>query len=92
LVQVQASGQGQGQLRWKLLIPGWGGPLDHDELSYITEHLKDDAALRLWWGMKPSWRRIPQEIVKRVAMEGDPDDQAHNRRLARPRKQSLAAA
>jgi hypothetical protein len=81
-----------GSLRWKLLIPGWGGSLSDDELAFILEHLQEDLSLRLWWGMKPSWRRIPEEVVKRVAMEGDPDDQALNRRLARPRKQFRAAA
>jgi hypothetical protein len=90
--RTEASGTGQGLLRWKLLEPGWGGSLGDDELALIVKHLEQDAALRLWWGMKPSWRRIPEEVVKRVAMEGDPDDQAVNRRLARLRKQSRAIA
>ncbi|HZA25503.1 MAG TPA: hypothetical protein VFA32_23385 [Dehalococcoidia bacterium] len=77
---------------WKLLEPGWAGNLDDDELAFIFKHLEKDTDLRKWWGMKPSWKRIPEEVVKRVAMEGDPDDQALNRGLARPRKQPRAAA
>jgi hypothetical protein len=72
--------------------PGYAGSLDDDELAYIEAKLKDDASLRLWWGMRPSWKRIPAEVVRRVAMEGDPDNQAHNRTLARPRQQSPAVA
>jgi hypothetical protein len=83
---------GQNRLRHKLLQPGWGGHLDPDELSYIVEHLERDFDLRKWWGMRPSWRRIPEQAVLRIAMEGDPDDQALNRRLARPRQQSPAVA
>jgi hypothetical protein len=76
----------------RLLEPGYAGSLDDSELAYILAHLKDDASLRLWWGMRPSWKRIPDEVVRRVAMEGDPDNQAHNRNLARPRKSSRAVA
>jgi hypothetical protein len=86
------AGPGPGQLRWKLLIPGWGGHLDDDELDYIVGHLVKDPDLRKWWGMKPSWKRIPEEAVRRLAAEGSEDDQALNRRLARPRQQGQAAA
>jgi len=88
----EVTGPGQGQLQWKLLIPGWGGHLDPDELVYIIEHLVKDPDLRKWWGMKPSWRRIPEEAVGRLALEGSEDDQAHNRRLARPRQHGRTAA
>ena len=88
----ESSGQGQDRLHFKLLIPGWGGQLSDEELQFIVAGLERDPSLRLWWGMKPSWKRIPEEVVRRVAAEGDPDDQAHNRRLARPRQQSRAAA
>jgi hypothetical protein len=76
----------------RLLEPGYAGVVDWGELAYILAHLTDDASLRLWWGMRPSWKRIPEEVVRRVAMEGDPDDQAHNRTLARPQKKARAAA
>jgi hypothetical protein len=57
-----------------------------------VEYLEKDTDLRKWWGMRPSWRRIPGEVVRRIAAEGDEDDQAHNRRLARPHRESRAAA
>jgi hypothetical protein len=61
-------------------------------LAFIVEHLKNDLSLRAWWGMRPSWKRIPEEVVRRVAMAGSEDSQSHNRGLARPRRQSRAAA
>ncbi len=81
-----------GNLSAKLLEPGWAGGLEDDELAFIVEHLKEDEKLRLWWGMRPSWKRIPEEAVKRVAMAGSEEDQAHNRNLARPRRPSRPAA
>ena len=84
--------QYQNEPDWKLLIPGWGGSLSDEELAFIVEHLENDDSLRLWWGMKPSWQRIPGEVVKRVALEGSADNQSLNRTLARPRRQPLAAA
>jgi hypothetical protein len=60
---------GPDRLRYKLLQPGWGGHLDPDELAYIVEHLYRDSDLRKWWGMKPSWQRIPEQAVLRIACE-----------------------
>ena len=75
-----------------LLEPGYAGSLADDELEYIRGKLQQDAALRRWWGMKPSWKRIPEEAIKRVAMDGDPEEQSVNRRLAQSRKYSPVAA
>jgi hypothetical protein len=75
-----------GSVRWKLLIPGWGGWLGDDELQFIMEHLKADEKLRLWWGIPGRWRSLPAEIIRRVAAEGDEEDLGVNRRLARPRQ------
>ena len=83
---------GPDRLRYKLLQPGWGGHLDPDELAYIVEHLDRDSDLRKWWGMKPSWQRIPEQAVLRIALEGSEDDQALKRGLARPRQHPLAVA
>jgi hypothetical protein len=82
----------RGSPDWKDLIPGYAGALDDEQAAFIVEHLKNDAALRLWWGMKPSWKRVPEEVVRRLAMEGSEENQSLNRKLARPRRQSLAAA
>jgi hypothetical protein len=79
-------------LMGNLLEPGYAGVVDDAELAYVRGKLQDDPALRLWWGMRPAWRRVPEEVVRRIAMEGDPDSQAHNRILARPHKPERAAA
>jgi hypothetical protein len=78
--------------RYKLLIPGWGGNIDDVELAFIVKHLENDLPLRLWWGMPPRWKRVPEEVVKRLAMEGSADNQGQNRLLARPRRQPRDAA
>ena len=77
---------------WKLLTPGWGGSIDSEELSFIVKHLENDLSLRAWWGMPGRWKRVPEEVVWRLAMEGSDENQSHNRMLARPRRQSRAAA
>jgi hypothetical protein len=88
----ESTGPGQGQLRHKLLIPGYAGHLEPEELVYILDHLARDPALAAWWGIPRRWRRIPEEVIKRVALSGSEGDQAKNRRLTRPRQQSRAAA
>jgi hypothetical protein len=85
-------GRGPALLRWKLLVPGWGGSLDDDELEFIMAHLKADEKLRLWWGIPARWKSLPEEVIKRLALEGSEEDQAQNRRLARPRQQPRKAA
>jgi hypothetical protein len=75
-----------------LLEPGFAGVLTDEELEYIRGKLQQDGALRRWWGMKPSWRRVPEEAIRRVAMDGDPEEQSINRRLAQSRKYSPVAA
>jgi hypothetical protein len=75
-----------------LLEPGFAGALTDAELEYIRGKLQQDDALRRGWGMKPSWRRVPEEAIRRVAMDGDPGEQSINRRLAQSRKYSPAAA
>jgi hypothetical protein len=70
--------------RYKLLIPGYGGNIDDEEAAFIVKHLTNDTALKLWWGMPPRWRKVPQEVVKRLAMEGSADSLEQNRKLARP--------
>jgi hypothetical protein len=77
---------------WKLLIPGYGGYIDDKEVAFIVEHLTNDVALRLWWGMPPRWKKVPSEVVKRLAMEGSAEDQGHNRKLARRHRKSQDTA
>jgi hypothetical protein len=77
---------------WKLLQPGWAGTLDDDELAYILAHLKADEKLQIWWGIPPRWKSLPEEVIKRIAIAGSDEDQGHNRKLARPRREPQAAA
>jgi len=70
----------------RLLEPGWAGSLTDEELTFIQSKLFTDAILCKQWGFRPSQKTRPEEAIRRVAMDGDPDGTAHNRRLARPRK------
>jgi hypothetical protein len=78
--------------QYKLLIPGYVGNPDDEELAYILKHLENDLALRLWWGMPPRWTKVPAQVVRRLAMEGSAEDLGYNRKLARPRKKSPGSA
>jgi hypothetical protein len=90
--RLKSPGPGQAALDWKLLQPGWAGYLGDDELAFIMEHLRKDEKLRLWWGIPPRWKRLPEETVRRVALSGSDEDQGHNRRLARPQQASRKVA
>lgn len=68
---------------WKLLEPGWTGQLDDDELAFVQEKLRNDDALSAWWGFRPGAKRRAVEAIRRVARDGDPDNQTFNRGLAR---------
>ena len=70
----------------KLLEPGWGGDIEDRELSYIKNALVGDRRFAMRWGFRPGQKTRSDEAIRRVAMEGDPEDVAQNRRLARPRK------
>ena len=70
----------------RLLEPGWAGQLVDDELDFIRAELFQDRKLARRWGFRPGQKTRPDEAIRRVAMDGDPDGTAHNRKLARPRK------
>ena len=70
----------------KYLIPGWAGDLSDEELKELKRILPKDAQLSRTWGFRPSQKTRSEGAINRVAMDGDPDDIAHNRHLARPRK------
>ena len=75
----------------KLLVPAWGGHLTDEEVTYIQFHLMRDAKLAYRWGFRPTQQSRPEEAVRRVAMDGDPDNRGVNMRLARPRKRPALA-
>ena len=74
-----------------LLEPCWGGQLADDELAYVLEHLKTDDVLAAWWGFRARAKRRSVEAIRRVAMDGDPDNQSHNRKIARMRMDSMVS-
>jgi hypothetical protein len=70
---------------WKVLIPGWAGFLDDDELTYAQCKLKDDDSLSFAWGFRPGQKTRSESAIRRIAMHGDPDCRGTNIKLARSR-------
>jgi hypothetical protein len=70
--------------RKKLLQPGWGGELSDEEGEYIQAQLMKNDALSLRWGFRPSQKTRPADCIRRVAMQGNPDNWKFNRGLVRP--------
>lgn len=54
----------------KLLIPGWAGELNEEELKYIKGKLFADRHLRAKWGFKRGTGRLSEEKIKLVALYG----------------------
>ena len=54
----------------KLLIPGWAGELDKEELSYIKKKLFTNRPLRARWTFKRGTGRLSGEKICHVAMFG----------------------
>ena len=75
----------------KLLEPGWGGHLTDEEVAYIQFHLLRDDKLAFKWGFRPAQKSRPEEAIRRVAVNGDPDIRKVNIALARPRKRPALA-
>jgi len=72
----------------KLLIGGWGGHMDDEELGYISEALFRDPKFASRWGFKPSMK-IHDEGIRRVAMQGSDEDWKVNAALVRPKTSPL---
>lgn len=53
-----------------LLQPGWAGDLDHVELEYIKSELRRSPSLRRRWGFRPSAKRLSEQRIRAVAMDG----------------------
>jgi len=56
--------------REKLLEPGWAGELDTVGLQYIKSSLKQSPSLRRRWGFRPSAKRLSENRIRAVAMDG----------------------
>ena len=70
-------------LKHKLVLPGWAGHLDPDELEIVEEELLSDKVLAFRWGFRPSAKRRAEEAIHQVAMHGTPDRGTHNLKLVR---------
>ncbi len=67
----------------RLFKPGWAGELGDDELAFIKGRLLTDKALARRWGFRPGAKLRPDRAIRAVAQDGDPDNIALNRSLAR---------
>ncbi len=56
--------------RQKLLVPGYGGHISHEELAYIKAQLQCDRHLRARWGFKRGTGRLSDDNIRMVAMFG----------------------
>ena len=56
-----------------LLVPGWAGELDKEELAYVKEKLFRDRRLRAKWSFKRGTGRLSDEKIRHVAMSGVDD-------------------
>ena len=54
----------------KLLQPGWAGELDAVELAYMKSQLKRSPTLKRCWGFKPSAKRLSENRIRVVAVDG----------------------
>ena len=58
--------------RKKLLEPGWAGELSNEEYDYIKENLKANPKLKTRWGFVVGRRKLSEERIRGVAMNGTP--------------------
>jgi len=82
-IQTKRGRNGHKNGQVELLMPGWAGSLDDDELIYILNEVRRLPSLAKKWGFKTT-QRITPESVRRVALYGDADNLAQNRQVARP--------
>ena len=63
----------------RVLIPGWAGGLEPDEIVFVHRELKNNPAVQKLWGFTVN--RITKAGILRVSEWGKPSDASHNRRL-----------
>ena len=54
----------------KLLEPGWAGELNIEEYDYIRAQLKEEPALKTKWGFIRGRRKLSEDRIRDVAMNG----------------------
>lgn len=62
----------------RILIPGFAGELAPDEMADLRNHLAKDPEVRYGWGFRRGRKTFPEALLRRIAMEGDPDTRAGN--------------
>ncbi len=72
----------------KLLLSGWAGVLNEEELDYVRDALVRDRKLAQRWGFKPSMK-IHDAGIRRVAMDGSDENWKINVALVRPKTSPL---
>ena len=76
----------------RLRQPGWAGDLAPDELAFLKDRFLRDNRLAVKWAFPPSAKPRPEEVIRRVAMHGDPDNRRLNLKLARQARAEIAAS
>jgi len=66
----------------RCLEPGYAGDLEDEQVDFIRRHLRKSMRLAAWWGFTKKPRRA-SDTIRRIAMDGDPDDITWNRKLAK---------
>ena len=69
----------------RLLVPGWAGEPELDEMEFIQDRLARDRRLAVKWGFDPATTTRPDWAICQVAMWGDPNQRSLNTALARQR-------
>ena len=67
----------------RLLVPGWAGEPELDEMEFLQDRLTRDRRLAIKWGFDPADTTHPEWAIYQVAMWGDPDQRSLNTALAR---------
>jgi len=51
----------------RILIPGWAGSLEPDELTFVIKALKRRPGLRVKWGFKKEAEEFPTKKIQYIA-------------------------
>ena len=55
----------------RVLIPGWAGNIDDEEVAYIITQLKKRPALREKWGFNRESEKFSAKSIKRLAEQDE---------------------
>ena len=54
----------------RLLEPGWAGELSPEEFKCVKSYLQKSPSLKQRWGFRPSAKRLPENRIRSVAIDG----------------------